>query len=478
MTRSLVVTFLFVALTANLAHAAPSELETVVPEALDSAETARSGDESPGAAVAPVPVKAVDAVPVVPLAPTLAVDVVPKLPLDVGANLFTRYEMRQGYDRLGVSAGRFLEGDWLVYRARLNLSTMALPIGRDLTARVYFSPQAAGWWGDRPNTITTPSLGVYEGFVRLQHRDWSLDVGRFRLNYGDALVIGDLDWHQVGRSFDGARIRFAPPAGRYWVDAFVTQTGEGSRLFDGTAGFDSQPAHGDAYFGGVYGSFGGLVSAETTLEPYVLNQFWGESLFDDGSRVGSALQTTAGVRGVQAIGPVDVRFEPGVQFGRRRSARERQSVFAYQADLEVGFTPVKPLRVSIEGAYATGNDASTRQNEAWDELYPTTHKWLGLMDVIGIRSNIMSLATHAQLAAGDFKIACDAHAFWREEPNTAQQAYAGTEIDLNVVYMIGKGMSLRVLGATFLPGPRHYPVASPRASRDAYYMETQYTFVF
>jgi hypothetical protein len=42
---------------------------------------------------------------------------------------------------------------------------------------------------------------------------------------------------------------------------------------------------------------------------------------------------------------------------------------------------VKPFRIGVEGLVASGDDLSTPdRDEGWNELYPTTHKWLGLMD--------------------------------------------------------------------------------------------------
>ena len=58
------------------------------------------------------------------------------------------------------------------------------------------------------------------------------------------------------------------------------------------------------------------------------------------------------------------------------------------------------------------------------------------------------------------------------------EAAGPAEIDANVIYTIGRGMTSRLLGATFLPGTRHYPISMPGAGNDAYYVETQYTFTF
>ncbi|MEO0605783.1 MAG: hypothetical protein AAF211_30405, partial [Myxococcota bacterium] len=229
------------------------------------------------------------------------------MPITVRPHLFARFENRENYDRLGVSRGRFAEGSFTVYRARLSLTSAPIPLADELRAQFRFAPQAAGFLGNLPNTISTATLGLYEGWLRLEGDRVRVDVGRLRLNYGDALILGDLDWNQVGRSFDGVRGRIRLGDGG-WADLIVTQ------LADGIDGPGTKALAGDQYFGGVYTSLGGLVDDALTLEPYVLGQLWAQASPD---RANAPLtgQATAGVRVKRAFGVVDVRLEPGVQFG-------------------------------------------------------------------------------------------------------------------------------------------------------------------
>ena len=288
---------------------------------------------------------------------------IPGWPLEVGTSIWTRYEMRENYDKLGVSRGRFQEGDFAVYRARLTLKTAAINIGADQKVTVHFCPQADGFWGEQPSTVSNPNLGVYEAFLRLDNALLTLDVGHFAMNYGDALVIGDLRWHQTARSFDGARLRLKP-GGAAWIDLFFTQ------LDEGLLGPDADAFAGDVYFTGLYASFGGLISDKTTIEPYVLAQIWTEQ--EDGSTVVArpATQATVGLRALQKYGWLDVRFEGGVQFGKRRlgGGALNPDVLAFQIDGEVGFTFVKGLRLSLEGLFASGDNPDTDDKvEGYDE---------------------------------------------------------------------------------------------------------------
>ncbi len=399
--------------------------------------------------------------------PSRAEQGAPGTPVAFSPYLFTRFENREGYDRLGVSRGRFSEGSFTVYRARLSLTSAPIRISDGLRAQFRFAPQAAGFLGNLPSTVNTASLGLYEGWARLEGNVVRADVGRLRLNYGDALIIGDLDWNEVGRSFDGARGRIAL-GDDGWVDLIVTQ------LADGIAGPGNVALAGDVYFGGIYSSLGGLVDDELVLEPYVLSQVWARSGPDD-DRTSPAAQGTAGVRVKRSFGVLDLRVESGVQFGARRVDDRSVDVLAYQGDLEVGVRVGDGVRLSLEGAYATGDDPSTDRVESYDEVFPTTHKWLGLMDVVGIRSNIATAVVHGAFGTGRVKALVDGHVFFRPQTTGAQQGYAGTEIDTQAAYAFGPGMSLRGLYGVFVPGSDHFSVGGQFDDAVAHYVEAQYT---
>ena len=408
--------------------------------------------------------------------PTTEAATIPGWPLKVGTSIWTRYEVRENYDRLGVSRGRFQEGDFAVYRARLTLQTAPIDLGGGQAVTLHFSPQADGFWGNQPSTISNPNFGVYEAFVRLNNDLLTLDVGHFAMNYGDALIIGDLRWHQTARSFDGARIRLRPSSKPVWVDVFFTQQN------DGLGGPDGAAFAGDVFFAGVYASLGGLIGEKTTIEPYLLTQIWVGQETNGVVTSRPATQATLGVRAVQKYGLVDLRFEGGLQFGKRQlgNGSLNPDVLAFQVDAEVGFTLAKGFRLSIEGLFASGDDPTTTDKvESYDEIFPTTHKFLGLADVIGIRSNVGSAVLHVKysgLASWVFKL--DQHIFFRPETVDNQEGFAGAETDVNVIYKIGRGMTVRGLYAFFVPGSDHFFVEGTAGDDVVHYGELQYTFAY
>jgi hypothetical protein len=430
-------------------------------------------------------------------------------------SFFTRYELRQGFDNAGVQRGRFIDGDAFFYRARFGFSTGAIDLGKDIKVGLQFTPQAAGVFGSLASTIADASLGLHEGYLRAGGKYVRVDAGRFELNYGDALVLGNLDWNEVARSFDGVRSRFSKSPTSAWVDVFATVIKEGRQ----------QPVplvkagDGDQYLLGAYAALGPAIKAGLDLDIYLLSQIWAESQ-RSGTTSGTyrregAAQFTIGARAKQKIKAFDYRFEGGIQAGKRGADLatipamptpmtvtlvKATDVLAYQADLELGIalvrgkappagappaapgTPPPPdrFRVSLEGMYASGNDAkSNNKNEGWDELYPTAHKFLGLTDAFVLggqkRTNVASGVLHlTAIPVTNFTLQADGHLFARVEdiagaappatmpPMMALQkkGYAGSEVDIGAVYQIAKGLKARALYGVFMPSSDFYPTAA------------------
>ncbi len=394
------------------------------------------------------------------------------MPLVWHGSFFTRFELRDGYDELGVSRGRFLEGDATAFRARMSVTTAPISGigGPDLVLQ--FTPQASGFLGSSGNTVNDYALGLQEGYLRIQDDGYALDVGRIELNYGDARLIGNLDWHQSARSFDGLRLRVEPGADVV-IDAFVTQLGEGL----GRTSADHF-AGGDTYFYGVYAMLGPAISKRLDFDLYTLGQSFGtdEALADPNTpgatvRRSAASEVTFGARAKHTVKVFDYGVEAGLQVGQRPAVEQPVDVLAYQVDGEIGARPVTQLRLALGGSYASGDDPTTTdKDEGWNELYPTGHKFLGLMDIIGARRNVGEARLGAQLQfTPKVKATSASHLFWRVEGPPPETGFAGGEVDTNLIYQWSKNLSLRGMYAVFAPG------ATFTAERLAHYVEIQLT---
>lgn len=408
------------------------------------------------------------------------------LPLQVTTSTWTRFESRTNYDRLGVSRGRFLEGDAFFYRARLGFRTNPLDLVDGLKGSVQFSPQASGRFGLH-GTTTESQLGIYEGYVRIEGSVASFDAGRFMMNYGDSLVIGSLDWNQAGRAFDGLRSRLR--WGDVFVDGFLTLTSlDGLQIAEGHPTVTGAFLGGDSYFWGLYSSLGALVTPGFDLDVYLLGNSnvaaSGIPAVDDPNVLlarGGATEVTLGTRLKQKVKEFDYRLEAGLQAGTRAlpgAVAVTRDVLAYQVDGEVGYLLHPKFRLGLNGLIASGDDPNTDVIEGWRELYPTGHKFLGLTDVIGARTNVASAVLKASLSVTDsLKALLDAHVFTRLEQGGLGQVgankLAGYELNTQLVQKLGAPGHVRGLYGLFIPQAGHY------AANDlAHYVEIEGGLVF
>lgn len=420
----------------------------------------------------------------------------PPIALQVGGSIWTRYEVRAGYAEHGLTHPRLhREGDYLVSRARLALKTVPVEV-QGLKVSATFAPQAAYTWGENTGATPTvsdhPQLALYEGYASVASSVLEFSAGRFAMNYGDALVIGDLGWNEAARAFNGARFRVTPGKPGVHVDAFATLIAEGRTT-------TLEAFEGDSYFYGIYAMLGPAITAGLELDAYLLGHSTAgsETVRLDSTDptvtgdLDSATELTLGLRVKGKAGIADFRAEGGIQGGARpvapslmARAPSSRSKFAAQIDAELGVAPLKGFRVGVEGLYATGDDLSTPdEDEGYNELYPTTHKFLGWMDIIGTRTNIASGVLHVAYAASDaLKLALDAHYFYRPEANAAgRDGSVGSELNLNAAYSFGGGAAVRGMYGIFLADEDFWTAGAAMAN-DAgdplHFFELQFGYEF
>lgn len=363
-------------------------------------------------------------------------------PLGWYVDAFTRPEVRTGYDELGQT-----DNDLVRFRFRFALFLRPLELGR-VRVSARFEPQAGGAWSSGA-TLVDATLGLHQGFVTIANDRVSVQLGRQELSYGEHLVIGAVPWHQLGRAFDAAKVRVDLGGHGAWLDVFGAQVVE-----LGDNGFGD----GDAFLLGAYAAVGGLISESLSLDVYLLEQLRGAE-HAGGVTVAPGLhRSTLGARAKQRVGSLDYRAEAGVQLGRTGSVKLR----AFQVDAEAGVTVAREhLRLSVEGFYASGDRGGAGTNQAWDQLYPTAHAWLGFTDIIGGRSNITGAVFHLQAnATSELRFTLDAHLFARPEPNgLAGDGLAAFEADIGARWQIAQGLALRANYSLFQAFTDAFPVS-------------------
>ena len=379
------------------------------------------------------------------------------------ASFWDRYMISAHDHALGIPG--VLDADRNLYRARLGVESSKIDIGGDRSVVLRFVPQAYGMWHVGGDTLEDPSLAVHEAVLQLHDDGYRLDIGRFEMKYGDELVIGPVDISPSGRAFDGARVHITPAGANYWLDGFFTVLDEGNSRLPPAGPLTEPFAVGDRYFAGVYTGIGQLLTEGLDLDLYMFSLI--APVSEDpmtSAKIDESVRMTWGARAKQRISLVDYRAEVGLQAGQDS---DKVDALAYQLDGEVGVNVADDMvRVAGEGFLASADDPTTTdKNEGWNQLFPTTRKWLGYADLIDYnaagkvvgRNNVAGAVLHLSLApTSDWKFMLDGHAFVRPERTSGTDALAATEVDLMALYTIGKGLKLRGGYFVFLPSKDHY----------------------
>ena len=300
---------------------------------------------------------------------------------------------------------------------------------------IVLAPQFSKTMGAPANTsggVTDAGMSVHEAFIQYQlNPTLTFHAGRMIYSYGDELILGALEWNNVGRSFDGFKVRATQE--NMWVDVFANKISENT------------PAK-DIDFYGIYSSFNFGDYFKAT-DFYLLDQ-------RDHTAATISNLAIAGVRAASKISQIDYRTEFTFEFGN--AVKD-----AYQFNIEAGYTfdhTMKP-RLGVEYFTAT---------QDFNSLYTTGHKWLGYADVLG-RRNTSGIAIRTQANATDaLKIKGDLHFFnrtsasapaYQVDGKTALGSAAasasktiGSEFDLTLVYAMEKNLTLSGGASLFFQG--------------------------
>ena len=355
--------------------------------------------------------------------------------------------------------------DLTAIRARFGLHTTPLPLGDAGTMQVHFVPQAVGaFTGSGASSTTGQDVHLHNGYIELSLADDHLgvDVGRFTMRYGDALVIGNGGWAIRGRAHDGGRLRGRLDNG-IAIDGFATMVRERVELAQATtlegAGVHASPAVlPDIWLAGVYvqlaDALGGLDVVDA-LDVYELSRIMPTRTVH-GERLTGAAESTTGARLVLGPGPVTLRLEGGVQRGRRPVANVEVDARAWQVDGDVAVDVLNDrLRLTAGGFYATGDDPDTQgTDEGWFEFYPSGHRWLGFMNIVRPRTDVRGAVGRIDARLGSHvRVFEHVHWFQHAEAMDGDHGY-GTEFDTGVEVHAGQHLELGVEYDVFVPSSR------------------------
>lgn len=309
-------------------------------------------------------------------------------------------------------------------------------------------------WGEEASTLGDGSadyFDLHQGYFvvdQLFDRPVDLKVGRMEFNLGPQRLIGAVDWHNVGRAFDGAMLRL--------------RRGENNfNLFSFTEVDSLQPEDRKDRF--VHGAFVNvdLATDYTTLLFWIWQRWVPREMLN---------RHTLGFYAARK-GRFHHETEFAYQLGDITAMDTTQTVSALFAALSVGYAfPEIAARpdVTVGVDYLSGDDDATDDDyKVFDTMYATGHKYNGFMDYfLNVPKNTMGLGlvdAHGRLALAPEKrtsVKADYHYFaaaqdyvWTDADSNEQTSKSfGSEVDLTLAYSYTDNMTFTAGASVFVPG--------------------------
>lgn len=346
--------------------------------------------------------------------------------------------------------------------------------------------QALSWGTTGGNALTDAPIGLHQAWFEVAPGEAvSVQVGRMELSYGDQKVLGAVGWDQIGRAWDGLKLKYTP-AEALKLDVFAAQYNEGSA---GTTLANAGTYSGglfddDAWLAGLYMTVGEawLDPVLSTVDVYVLGETTLEAREPDAdTSTDQRRRLTSGVRfhgdwGMWG-GTAEAAYQTGSVCVPEDAVCTNNSVDlnAWFFDTQLSLQPMKSLTVLVGFGQASGDDPdSADTNEAYNHLYPTAHAFLGLTDIVGPRTNIRELRLGLRGKAGQFSFYLMGHDFTRLEP---EERRTGTEIDTILTYKFSKQLNMQAGHGLFLPAQgATLDQTSPQGVAHWGFLQTQASF--
>jgi hypothetical protein len=264
-----------------------------------------------------------------------------------------------------------------------------------------------------------------------------LTVGRQKIAIGSQRLVGPLEWANVPRSFDAARVRTPE------LDVFAASIGV------------ARPRPEDARIAGVsHRSPAGLT-----------NLFYKHDAHADGDIDVWTLNHWAN----RTAGPWMLNFEGALQGGKTRGKDHE----AWALHARAGYRVDPRTTFHLEANAASGGETATTVR-TFDNLYPTNHPFYGIMDLQSWR-NMRELSVGMEhRVRPNVLLRATAHRFWLQDPRDAWYGaggapnrhaggifrdptglsgrHVGDELDLESVWTLDRRTTVSAGIAVFLPG--------------------------
>lgn len=335
------------------------------------------------------------------------------------------------------------------------------------------------WGSEGTVAANTANLDLHQGYMDILDlfaQPLDLRVGRQELQYGDQRLISPLDWSNIGRAWDGARLRWR--GSNYTVDLFETVIKE------------VNAAKRNGNFWGLYATCKAVPKHE--FDAYILGRDQrDESFTNEQGTKGNLSDRTVGARFKGTPNRFDYTGEADWQFGRRAGQQVRAWAMAATGGytLDVAYKP----RLGVEYDFASGDsNPNDGKVQTFDPLYPFGHSYQGYQDVFAWKNGHDFKASASFDPKADWRVQADYHHFrlhhsfdaWYDAAGTAIVARSttggpgkdiGNEIDLHVKGKFREVITLWFGYSRFFAGS-YVKSTTTRADREWGFFQAAFNF--
>lgn len=268
-------------------------------------------------------------------------------------------------------------------------------------ARVYGATQTTF-------NVGSPAFDLRQGFVevkKLYDTPLSFKLGRQALLYGNQRLLGPIDWHNQGQTFDGAVLRAS--AEEITIDIIGATV---ARMVN-TPSYQR-----DVFLTGTWLTWR-PGSTKRTLHAFYFYDNPGMS----GLPQVRQKRNTAGIHASGVYEAFDYELDGAYQFGDLTGLTPSVTIAAQLIGVRAGYTlkDFNDLRIGVGFDLLSGDDRSTTDKyESFHTLYATNHKFYGSMDYfLNIPSHTSDLGLQDIIVQISFvpvtglKLGADAHIF-------------------------------------------------------------------
>ena len=385
-----------------------------------------------------------------------------------------RYEYRSPADYVNAVASTRAD-DVFLERVRLNLKFLATD-----DIEIFIQPQDERHWGQEPGVVAdTQNLDLHQGFFEVRNllgEPLSIKGGRMELSYGDQRLVSPLDWSNVARAWDGAKIRWSPAD--WWIEGFFTRIKEGV----------GQAENND--FFGLYGSYVGVPDHEFDLYAFK-RTLRNNTTTDEEGNVGNLMDLTVGAR-VKGKG---MGFDYTVEVMDQTGSFVTDRITAYGYAGTLGYTFEMPWtpRLGVEYTFASGDRRpGDSKHNTFDPLFPFGHYFQGFADEFAFKNGKDAAVYLKGVPATGVSVNVDLHNFWlardkdawynsggaavRRDVTGAATDRVGQELDVTTRIAAGKYVKFWAGWSHFFTGP--YVSQTPGQDQDMNWYFVQMTVDF